>query len=179
MRKALQRMKDADPMRGKWSPSLKRGEHLVCIASSLAMGSVRHGDRYGTMVEGAAWHRGKRDCEHINAAELISVNKVLNLWRWYGEQRRRRYVRNHLFFYCGCLFEVRSRTVANDQDERHFRDGSKEMIGNNRKIGIGYEIQLIWLEFLGWVQKVMGASAAGAAWCSSNHRYCSLVLRRV
>lgn len=76
----LERVRVADPVRGKWSPgpsSTWKEVNIWCDASSVALGAVLEID--GAVVEDAAWLRGKRDCEHINVAELESAIKGLNL----------------------------------------------------------------------------------------------------
>ena len=84
----LQRVRQTDPVRGKWSPGSSDSWHQVriwCDASSLAQGVALEID--GSVVEDAAWLRGERDCEHVNVAELEAVIKGLNLALKWGVKK--------------------------------------------------------------------------------------------
>ncbi|XP_043231549.1 uncharacterized protein LOC122386434 [Amphibalanus amphitrite] len=71
----LQRVKTADPARGRWDVTGDEGVVWV-DASSLAIGAVL--EMEGTIVEDACWLR-KNPETHVNLAELDSVVRGINL----------------------------------------------------------------------------------------------------
>lgn len=82
LHQVLQRVRDADPVRGRWAvPPVNHGR-VWCDASGLATGvAVEIGN---TIVEDAAWLRKPQDAAHINVAELDAVVQGLNMairWR--------------------------------------------------------------------------------------------------
>ena len=81
LRLVLQRVRDADPVRGRWAVSPVSHGRVWCDASGLATGvAVEIG---GTIVEDAAWLRKPHDAAHINVAELDAVVQGLNMAiRW-------------------------------------------------------------------------------------------------
>ena len=73
----VRRVKEEDPVRGKWYVPETRQGVLWCDASSIATGVLLEmGD---SPVEDAAWLRKKDDYGHINVAELDAVLKGINL----------------------------------------------------------------------------------------------------
>ncbi|XP_043209912.1 uncharacterized protein LOC122374918 [Amphibalanus amphitrite] len=71
----LQRVKTADPARGRWDVTGEEGVVWV-DASSLAIGAVL--EMEGSIVEDACWLR-KNPETHVNLAELDSVVRGINL----------------------------------------------------------------------------------------------------
>ena len=81
LHQVLQRVRNADPVRGRWAvPPVSHGR-VWCDASGLATGvAVEIGD---AIVEDAAWLRKSHDAAHINVAELDAVVQGLNMAiRW-------------------------------------------------------------------------------------------------
>jgi len=79
-----ERVKKADPVCGVWAVDKEKEATIYCDASSLAIGVVVMVD--GRIVEDASWLRKKDDPLHINAAELESIIKGLNLAVSWGFQ---------------------------------------------------------------------------------------------
>ena len=77
IRDIVKRVKEEDPVRGRWYvPATKQGV-LWCDASSIATGVLL--EMGNAPVEDAAWLRKKNDYGHINVAELDAVLKGINL----------------------------------------------------------------------------------------------------
>ena len=73
----VERVREDDPVRGRWHvPKTDHGT-VWCDASSLAIGALLEVD--GEIVEDAAWLRKRDDYGHINVAELEAVLKGINL----------------------------------------------------------------------------------------------------
>lgn len=80
----LRRVRQEDPVRGRWHAS-KLGKGVVwCDASSIATGVILEIDNQ--TVEDGAWLRKKEDYNHINVAELDAVLKGLSLALKWGLQ---------------------------------------------------------------------------------------------
>ena len=77
IREVIARVKEEDPVKGKWHVSNAEEGVVWCDASSLALGVVL--EIGGVTVEDAAWLRKKSDCSHINVAELDAAMKGINL----------------------------------------------------------------------------------------------------
>ena len=77
LQEVVERVRENDPVKGKWQvPKSDKGK-VWCDASDLALGVVVEiGD---AVVEDAAWMRKKDDYGHINVAELEAVLKGINL----------------------------------------------------------------------------------------------------
>ena len=73
----LSRVKNEDPVRGRWSVTPSTQGTVWCDASSIAMGVVLEIGE--VVVEDASWLRKKDDFNHINVAELEALVKGVNL----------------------------------------------------------------------------------------------------
>lgn len=73
----VDRVKENDPVHGKWVVDNINCGTIWCDASSIAMGVCL--EVGNNVVEDATWLRSVGDCDHINTAELEAVVKGLNL----------------------------------------------------------------------------------------------------
>jgi hypothetical protein len=73
----LRRVSEHDPVWGVWAVDLSEEAVVSCDASNVAIGVVL--EIGGAVVEDACWLRKKNDSGHINAAELESAVKAVNL----------------------------------------------------------------------------------------------------
>ena len=81
LHQVLQRVHDADPVRGRWAVLPVSHGHVWCDASSLATGvAVEIGD---AIVEDAAWLHKPQDAVHINVTKLDAVVQGLNMAIWW------------------------------------------------------------------------------------------------
>lgn len=72
----IDKVRDDDPVRGKWEVPITEKGAVWCDASSIAVGvAVEIG---GNIVEDKSWLRKESDNGHINLAELESVVKGIN-----------------------------------------------------------------------------------------------------
>ena len=77
LRELIERVRNEDPVHGRWyAPKVEKGV-VWCDASSIATGVSLEID--GSVVEDGAWLRKKNDFNHINVAELDGVLKGVNL----------------------------------------------------------------------------------------------------
>ena len=77
----MKRVRENDPVRGRWGVYRDGRVQIWCDASNMAVGCCLTVN--GEMVEDAAWMRKEDDCAHINVAELDAVVKGLTLvLRW-------------------------------------------------------------------------------------------------
>lgn len=84
LNEVLHRVKNEDPVRGKWYvPKTTKGT-VWCDASSIALGILLEID--GNIVEDAAWLRSQSDSNHINVAELEAAMKGINMAIKWGLQ---------------------------------------------------------------------------------------------
>ena len=84
MKEVLQRVRENDPVKGRWYVNDSKSGAVWCDASSLALGVILEVDN--SVVEDAAWLRKKNDYSHINVAELEAVLKGINLALKWGLQ---------------------------------------------------------------------------------------------
>lgn len=76
MEELFERVRNSDPVQGRWDVPHGETGSVWCDASSIAVGVAVEID--GCIVEDNSWLRKEDDCTHINLAELESVVKGIN-----------------------------------------------------------------------------------------------------
>ena len=82
MKEVLSRMRNEDPVKGKWSVPSHGVMNIWCDASKIAYGITL--EKGGKVIEDGSWLRKLDDGAHINLAELNAVIKGVNVAMKWG-----------------------------------------------------------------------------------------------